>query len=258
MLCQLVHELGHAVAAALDDVTPSKLAFSLHLVIPSASVIFPSSIDYLPGRTRARIATSGPWHNLLLWVTLWALGGVGSSVFYQDRAAEGRIVSGLEPGAALASHLQSGDLITHVDDKFIGGHADIWERYLTGTDTSAAHTGWCLSKWEFAEAPRAPCEQSNQIAFQLSPASGNDNLRCLEPHTILAHPAVDCHCPVAQVCIRPAPSEHILRIRFRRGSKWDTILWSGERTAVLDQVHVTTHTPRLWGSATQWGSLFMT
>ena len=59
---QLVHELGHAISAALcvhpsandqpltkrDDIHPSKLSFSLHAFLPSASVSFPSSTDYMP------------------------------------------------------------------------------------------------------------------------------------------------------------------------------------------------------------------
>lgn len=198
---------------------------------------------------------SGPWHNLLLWVGLLALSGVGRGILYADRVSEGRIVVGVAKHGALAQHLHTGDMITHIDDVFIGGREDIWAQYLTGKDTGG-HTGWCLNKWEFADAPLAPCSQRNTIGFQLNTMAGD--VRCLEPHSILAHPATDCHCAVSQVCIRPAPSERILRIRYRRGAKWDTLLWSGDRSTVLEQVEVGTQTPRLWGAATRWMSLFMT
>lgn len=92
VLAQLVHELGHAIAAALEDVSPSKLAFNLHLILPSAAVVLPSSVDFLPARARARLATSGPWHNLLLWGALIVAGVVCTPVLWADVAYEGRAV----------------------------------------------------------------------------------------------------------------------------------------------------------------------
>lgn len=96
MLAQLVHEAGHALAAALDDISPSKLQFSLHAIIPSASVVFPSSVDFLPVRARARIATSGPWHNLILWGALLALGSL-SGLLWADYSSVGRVVTSIAP-----------------------------------------------------------------------------------------------------------------------------------------------------------------
>lgn len=96
VLAQLVHEAGHALAAALDDISPSKLQFSVHAVVPSASVVFPSSVDFLPVRARARIATSGPWHNFLLWGALLALGSF-SGLLWADYSDLGRVVTSIAP-----------------------------------------------------------------------------------------------------------------------------------------------------------------
>lgn len=96
LLCQLVHEAGHALAAALEEISPSKLLFSIHLVLPSASVAFPATVDSLPPRAKARIATSGPFFNLLLWIGLVVLGGF-SSLLWTDAAAQGRIVTAIAP-----------------------------------------------------------------------------------------------------------------------------------------------------------------
>jgi S2P endopeptidase len=104
LLAQLLHELGHALAGALEDISPSKLAFSIHLVLPSASVVFPANVDFLPVRARARIATSGPWHNLLLWVALLAVSPFGRGIFYTGRTSEGRIVTDvMSVGVCLAN-----------------------------------------------------------------------------------------------------------------------------------------------------------
>jgi S2P endopeptidase len=59
---QLLHELGHAISGAMfaffslqrptladpycrDDVQMSRFSFNFHLLFPSASVTFPSSVD---------------------------------------------------------------------------------------------------------------------------------------------------------------------------------------------------------------------
>ncbi|KAG6878462.1 hypothetical protein C0993_006302 [Termitomyces sp. T159_Od127] len=72
-LIQLVHELGHAFAAAI------------------------AALDSLVPRARARVVAAGPFHNLLLWGILVAVGytHVGSIfwfVGYRDVSALGRVV----------------------------------------------------------------------------------------------------------------------------------------------------------------------
>lgn len=96
MLAQLVHEAGHALAAAIDDISPSKVQFSVHAIVPSASVVFPSSVDFLPVRARARIATSGPWHNLLLWGALLTVSSF-SGLLWADYSDMGRVVTSISP-----------------------------------------------------------------------------------------------------------------------------------------------------------------
>lgn len=256
LLAQLVHELGHALAGALEDIAPSKLAFSLHAVLPSASIVFPSNVEFYPVRARARIATSGPWHNLLMWLTLISLVPFGHGIFYTNRAHDGRIV--VNPGDRFTNHLRRGDLITHVDDFFIGGRDDVWTQYLSGTDTDDEEKGWCLSKWEFGDARLAPCTSDTMVGFQEVGAVGDGALaRCLEPHSIIAQPITNCRCPVSQVCIRPAASEHLVRVRYKRGGeKTDTLLWAGDRSALLE-VEVSMRSPRIWSSGTRWFEIFM-
>lgn len=44
LACQLFHELGHCLSAAVDGITPTRMSFDLHVIIPSAHVGFPSSV----------------------------------------------------------------------------------------------------------------------------------------------------------------------------------------------------------------------
>lgn len=158
--------------------------------------------------------------------------------------------------------MKPGDIVTHVDDVFIGGRGDIWTRYLTGEDVTGdlfdeSHAGWCLSKFEFNDAEVAPCSAAHEIAFQV--VGDASEARCLSPHSIVFVPSRPCAsgCTQSQLCIRPADYERIVRLRVRSGKQRDTVLWSGERAALLNDVHVSRRSPRLFSSATRWSSLFM-
>ncbi|GMK56009.1 hypothetical protein CspeluHIS016_0210650 [Cutaneotrichosporon spelunceum] len=255
VLAQLVHEAGHALSAALDDVTPSKLQFSIHAVVPSASIVFPSSVDYLPTRARARIATSGPWHNLLLWGCLLAV-GVFSPLLWADYGSQGRVVTSIAATSGLRTSLRPGDLITHVDDVFVGGKSkrDTWAEYLSSSEPAVLKGGWCVPASEFGGAPLAPCGERHLVAFI---RVGEEGERCLAPHAVFATRARECDCGMAEVCVRPGSAENILRLRVRNGKRADTVLWSGDRSAVLHAVQVDTSAPRVLGSLTRWGAMFI-
>lgn len=257
-----MHELGHSLAAALDDVSPSKLAFSVHAILPSASVVFPSNVDFLPVRSRSRIATSGPWHNLLLWLVLLPM-TLFSGLIWADFAAQGRVVMEVSSVGALSPHspqpslqrsFHLGDIITHLDDTFVGGKGaqDTWTQYLTDDRPPSSKRGWCLPEQEFLSAPTAPCSEHHLVGF-LTGGNGDTMIRCLAPHGIMATPSTDCTCSADEVCVRPSPAERIMRITLLSGQ---TILWSGDRSAVLSQVRVGTKRPRVFSSLTRWVSLF--
>lgn len=157
----------------------------------------------------------------------------------------------------LQTHLSPGYLVTHIDDNFIGGTEDRWTKYLSGDAAADPSKGWCVSKWEFRDAPQAPCSDLHLVGFD-EIGRERSGTRCLPPHGIITQPNSDCHCASSQVCIQPAAYEHILRIRYRKpNGKQDTLLWSGDGVAVLQQLQVDSERPRFWGSATRWAALFM-
>lgn len=151
-------------------------------------------------------------------------------------------------------------MITHVDDIFVGGPEDKWTQYLTAAERQRPRGGWCVSESEFSGAPETPCKQKHLVSFvRVKEGRGDtDDTRCMSPHAVFAEThARDCVCGINMLCIRPAPYEKILRILVRKGRRRETVLWSGDRAAVLNAVHVDTAAPRLLGSATRWGALFM-
>jgi S2P endopeptidase len=124
-ICQIIHEAGHAISAALQVPPPSlfyrtpKLNFisseqipllttglSLTLIIPSAFVTFPSPLN-TPGDTqkqqslaRMRLVAAGAWHNLVFWGLLlffaWVCQGWIWGWGFEDMSGEGKVVLGFD------------------------------------------------------------------------------------------------------------------------------------------------------------------
>ncbi|XP_036140201.1 membrane-bound transcription factor site-2 protease isoform X2 [Monomorium pharaonis] len=92
-ICSIVHELGHALAAAREDVQLFGLGILIFFTIPIAYVhIGNDQLVSLPLRNQLRIACAGIWHNIILATVaaaililstwLWApLYNIGSGVY---------------------------------------------------------------------------------------------------------------------------------------------------------------------------------
>ncbi|KAK6904319.1 hypothetical protein I203_105129 [Kwoniella mangroviensis CBS 8507] len=276
MVNQLIHEFGHAVSAALDDIQPSRFSFSLYAGIPSMMVSFPSNIDTLDPNAKMRLATSGPFHNLLTWFFIWLLtfGGVGK-LFWYDRSNEGMVVKEVHWNSPLYSHLTPGSVLTHLDDVPLSAtpsSPDPWSEYLSSDITDNVGDegrGWCMDKTTFLSQPepsqssseigsgkmdcRDNSTSSERIAFQSTHGLTKGSYRCLNPLPILNIKSTKCPCPDSRwVCIRPDPSEEILRI----GTKDGILLFTGPREEVLRDVRVRKEDARGWKGGVRWGELF--
>ncbi|WWD21154.1 hypothetical protein CI109_105637 [Kwoniella shandongensis] len=281
---QLIHEFGHAISASLDDIQPSRLSFNLHLVIPSMMISFPSTVDQLDPNAKMRLASSGPVHNLMTWFTLWLLTTAGAGGwFWYDRGGEGKVVEDVHWASPLYAHLQPGDLITHLDDVFIGDQVptgypsfststnDRWSSYLSSSssETDDLTKGWCMDKTSFLSLPYVPCE-STELTFTIidGPPKDKGQERCMVPHPILDIPSGPCPCPdpTRWVCIRPSGVENLLRIRVRpsggSGGKREkererVVLWNGPREEVKDAVAVGIKAARGWNGGVRVVALFL-
>ncbi|ODN74444.1 hypothetical protein L202_06837 [Cryptococcus amylolentus CBS 6039] len=269
---QLVHELGHALSAALDDVQPSKLSLTLSYFVPSMAVEFGSSIDNLDPNAKMRIAISGPVHNLITWLTLWLLAFSGlTSMFWIDRSYQGAIVQDILWTSPLSQHFKPDEVITHLNDIPLSRSALVsptekWASYLASDTADDTTRGWCVNAVSFLSLPPLPCNASTKgwregsIAFITNEFDDADakkeEEKCLAPHPILDIPSKGCPCPDHRwVCVRPK-SEEILRIRVR--GSWGrerVVLWDGDREEVLRHVRVGKESGRWWTGGVRAGAL---
>lgn len=88
-ICSIVHELGHALAAAREDVQLFGLGILIFFTIPIAYVhISNEQLVALPLKNQFRVTCAGIWHNIILatvaaailvfstwlWAPLYSLG----------------------------------------------------------------------------------------------------------------------------------------------------------------------------------------
>lgn len=155
-LSQSIHELGHAVAAALSSVPILSVGFSITVFLPSAFVILPSAaLNRLNKKQKARIISAGAWHNLLFWLFIILLNNAILWVGYRNVGSFGRAVASVEQKSALEGFLPQGAMVTRLDDVSLIGDTDIWTWYLTSTELEAdteKGMGWCVSKRNFLGA----------------------------------------------------------------------------------------------------------
>nr|ODN90475.1 hypothetical protein L203_01584 [Cryptococcus depauperatus CBS 7841] len=235
---QLIHELGHALCAALDDVQPTRVSLNLSYLLPSMTVEFPSTIDALNPNAQMRIASSGPIHNLVTWLILRLLASSSlGSLFWQDRSGQG-VVQEVAWKSPLAKHLQPGDTISHLND--IQLTLNGWTDYLHSAEPDNLFKGWCVNKDTFLTLPFTPCNDSRSlesIIFKPVDPQNPTPPRCLAPHPILDIPSTSS-CPDDRwLLVRPL-SESILRIRKSKNGKEKVVLWDGAREEVYKSVRI--------------------
>ncbi|KAJ7254704.1 hypothetical protein B0H12DRAFT_1114912 [Mycena haematopus] len=254
-LSQIVHELGHIFAAALDAVPIISAGVSITIVIPAAFVTFPTTtLEALKSFARSRIIAAGPFHNLVFWFLLFLVDRAGTGDFlthtlYREVSDIGRVVVGMDGDSDLRGHLAYGSLITKLDDTSLGSLEDRWTTYLTSSRSPTPTLGWCVDRVAYLASPHSCCEPHISSPLSCFVAVSSAEKGCLDAITILADMREqrcksDADCYDASQCIRPTQSAQILRLTIHTEGQDRVILWSGPLTEVYEQVEIGKFLPR--------------
>ncbi|KAI0755061.1 peptidase family M50-domain-containing protein [Daedaleopsis nitida] len=296
LAAQVVHELGHALAAALEAVPLGSVGLGLTVILPSAFVALPAGeTESLAPRPRARIISAGAFHNLALWVVLAGAASVHISDYvwpvlgYRDVSAYGRVVVGVDEDSPLFDHVPLGAVVYKVGDETLDrteGALHSWDALLSAKpDGSASVLGWCSEEPWFAAHSTSCCTSSRPASASSEACFSNTadprTERCLDPLRFLdsnanangAAPIPRCTSPIdcghGQVCIRPRGDQELLSLTMHippwlRTSAADLerkIVWQGDRAQILHEVHVGDWLPRSrilpLGLPVWWAILFM-
>lgn len=121
VICSVTHELGHAIAAALEDV-PTR-AFGIHLVFFLPFAYTEVDQEYMSGLRiwkRLKILCAGIWHNILTglvcYLILACVPQLASSFYNINDSVIVTNIKPRSPVAAGTKGLHIHDIITHIND----------------------------------------------------------------------------------------------------------------------------------------------
>ncbi|KAI0354020.1 hypothetical protein OH77DRAFT_1426424 [Trametes cingulata] len=287
---QVIHECGHAVAAALDSLPLTSAGLGFTIILPSAFVAFPTEeTESLPPRSRVRLISAGAFHNIMFWLALGALAWLRSSdlvwpaLGYRNVSRYGRVVVAVDEASPLSGYLPVGAVIYKVGDETLAsqqGAAKRWEALMSASgDTSTSSLGWCADEsWFTAQDSSCCATQSSGVASSscFVTTGETQNERCVNPLRFLQsletqsvrRCAFAPECGHDQTCIRPRADQELLSLTMHMppwwttegGSSERTVVWQGDRAQILEEVEIGDWLPRYsWlpiGLPYVWGTLF--
>ncbi|KAI0368501.1 hypothetical protein BV20DRAFT_1022387 [Pilatotrama ljubarskyi] len=286
---QVIHECGHAVAAALDSIPLTSAGLGLTLILPSAFVAFPTEeTESLPPRSRARLISAGAFHNLLFWLALGAAAWLPTSELawpllgYRDVSQYGRAVLAVDQGSPLYGYIPVGAVIYKVGDETLAsqeGAARRWESLMSASqDSSMSSLGWCAEEAWFSAQDSSCCTARSTAVASSSCFVAIGEVyteRCVDPLRFLQPARTDnvrrctsaTECGHSQLCLRPRSDQELVSLTMHMPPWWEqkgdserTVVWQGDRSEILDEVEVGDWLPRYsWlpiGLPFVWGTLF--
>ncbi|KAF8154677.1 hypothetical protein B0H34DRAFT_783787 [Crassisporium funariophilum] len=266
-ISQVIHELGHALAAARESLPMINAGASFTVCIPAAFVTFPNAgMKALTSQARSRIISAGAFHNLVFWCILVLVGRVGiinlaSSISgYRDITDVGRVVVNVNEDSPLYLHIAPGAIISKLDDTPLGSanaSNDLWETYLTGAN-QGAQMGWCFDERDLKETS-ACCNPSVAQGSSLSCFTSIDDSDqgCIDPIPLLTKSDENrrrcssvSECSSISTCVVPHKQSQLLRMTVRPSlyavDQDVVVLWSGSPKEVWEEVQVGIWLPRAW------------
>ncbi|TFY64832.1 hypothetical protein EVJ58_g2350 [Rhodofomes roseus] len=268
---QIIHEVGHFITAALENVPVLSVGLSLSIVIPSAFVALSrGAVRELPAPARLRVASSGAFHNIVLYLIFSGithahidrafLGALG----YRDVSAWGRVVSHVQPGSPLEGYLPLGSIVTKIDDDLLSSVTDdhdAWTALLSQPDVRKATEesedgwlGWCVDRRWFINPPPAVLQRrhpgTRQRASSRTRRSHSSAVSTPVPYlgdSVEAPTHMRCasavDCSTDHVCVRPRDDQALLRLTVHLPA-WvtpnahtsdTTVVWNGPRVEILEE-----------------------
>ncbi|GJE92322.1 hypothetical protein PsYK624_084760 [Phanerochaete sordida] len=272
-VCQVIHEAGHAITAAMEQVPLLGVGASLLVLLPSAHVSLPAAgLAALAPPARLRIIAAGAFHNIVLWLALASASQLGlgaalwSCVGYRDVGAYGRVVVAVEEGSPVQAALPVGAVILQIDDTpLTSTHSsqDLWSLYASRNSErqSTEHLRWCMDSAWFLGQPTSCCDaqdpMSSSACFVSDAVESHvpdraqrcaSTLEVLRPGLeVVKRCTAAADCAEGSVCIRPRGDQRIMRVDFTAPGRDDahhTMVWSGPPEEFFEDVETSAYMPR--------------
>ncbi|KAI6121204.1 hypothetical protein F5141DRAFT_504202 [Pisolithus sp. B1] len=261
-VCQIVHEVGHAIAAATLRVPILFSGFAVTVIFPSFFVAFPViRLERLQAIDRLRVTAAGCFHNLVFWCLLYLatwtkISTFLSEFFFEDVSHVGKVVVGVHLDSPLRNHIPSSAIVTMLDDTMlsvpgIASSGDPWDEFLL-SPSPVATRGWCFEKSGLANASSSLECQSANGRFCFALMDDASNRYSLDPVAVLTGGLARCDssadCTSLSSCVVPQHGQQLVRVALLSSglaTGEEVVLWKGPRREIWEQVEVSTLKPRI-------------
>ncbi|CAF2048445.1 unnamed protein product [Rotaria magnacalcarata] len=254
LVCTLFHELGHAIAASVEQVRVNGCGYFLFILYPGAYVdLNEEQIQMITAYRQLRIYCAGVFHNMVLVVVAVVFLLIQPFIlrhFYIETASVARI----SKDSPIYSLLPKHSTIQDIDGCIVSTSND-WYRCLRLISDRHVldSTGYCLTQaeiqllssyTEFNQTSNYDCcqnlSQKNYCFLYHSKQNDSQNGACMEARSVTNHPRCllqsDCQRQGSDVaCVYPFSSDNITRLIRIVHSQGPAILFVGS----IDEIYRT-------------------
>ncbi|KAF9972819.1 hypothetical protein BGZ73_004003, partial [Actinomortierella ambigua] len=184
----IIHEAGHAFAAARERTQLSSSGIFLYILYPGAFVDVPSrAMSILTPIQQLRIICAGVWHNIVLFVIVWLIISsqtleLSFRILGWQHLDDAVTVADVSKASPLYGHLAVGSIITQIDDVSLkGSPLDTWKQMLLDPERANSHDqdrGFCAPEKLLDSYPHDCCTFTRQSPFG---HSRDRSLSCFTP-----------------------------------------------------------------------------
>lgn len=267
-ICSIVHELGHAFAAVIEDVPLTGFGFNVLLILPMAYTNISSEhMNSLRAWRRLRILCAGVWHNILLAAFCFAIMSMLPVLLHPFYAVDRSIViKSMRRDSPLIGEngLSVNDEIVSINDCAVN-NLDVWYACLVGTLKTPP--AYCIaSEYVFEHDETASvrhivdgiiecCDRTNTkvMCFEYYNEDGSYSLNeipqymCLNIRNLMTNSLGYCHQAYSKCkdsfCVRPLMNNATALMQIKRANKPD-VMYIGHPSDLARTIDVSVYVPK--------------
>lgn len=267
-VCSIVHEVGHALAAVLEDVPLNGFGVQVFLAFPVAfTELATEQLNGLRPWRKLRVFCAGVWHNILLAILALAMWSIIFLPFYTVDSSVSVIA--IKPDSPLSGDrgLAVGDVITHINECRVRD-AHTWYGCLANTIRNPP--SYCIpSSYVLEHDESVPVYHSNEgvteccdrnnpknLCFEYQVSEDNHGLvelpqfMCLNIRKTIENAISYCHGPVyghgdcvESFCIKPMMNNATTLMRIKR-SNGNDVFFIGHPSDLAFTVKISGFVPK--------------
>lgn len=262
LICSVVHEAGHGIAAVLEEVQVSGFGLQFLFIIPVAyTELDTEMLQTAKLMKKLKIYSAGIWNNLILaalsYVILLMLPLIFTPIFDVNQAVFITKISSIAPVKG-ENGLYVGDRITHINGCRVTNE-DSWMSCLA--ETISHRPQYCVTEDFVHDNEESIHEIEHQKDGTVSCCPLNTALNCFEnfdeqrlPQYVclnirktVEHAEEYCHisnCPSHSSCLKPVLSNFSTIIHMKRKNRVKDLVYYGHPSDILRNVEISEFTPK--------------